>query len=140
MKRHLFVIVLLLAVTSLAAAKDNRYYQTGLLAEMNATECGYQEKSGQGFVGSLIGTDSSKRDVRQTLCQEYVLKAEKVTYRIRPRKEKKAELLPIGERIQFRIKKDKMLLRVGDSDKELEYNVVSMVAVNRGEATVAEAK
>lgn len=140
MKRHLFVIVLLLAVTSLAAAKDNRYYQTGLLSEMNATECGYQEKSGQGFVGSLIGTDSSKRDVRQTLCQEYVLKAEKVTYRIRPRKEKKAELLPIGERIQFRIKKDKMLLRVGDSDKELEYNVVSMVAVNRGEATVAEAK
>lgn len=140
MKRHLLLIVLLLAVTTLAAAKDNRYYQTGLLSEMNATECGYQEKSGQGFVGSLIGTDSSKRDVRQTLCQEYVLKAEKVTYRIRPRKEKKAELLPIGERIQFRIKKDRMLLRVGDSDKELEYNVVSMVAVHRGEATVAEAK
>lgn len=141
MKRHMLSLFLtLLFVTTVAAAKDGRYYQTGLLSEMNATECGYQEKSGQGFVGSLIGTDSSKRDVRQTLCQEYVLKAEKVTYRIRPRKEKKAELLPIGERIEFLIKKDKMLLRVGDSDKELEYNVVSMVAVNRGEATVAEAK
>ena len=142
MKRHMFTFALLF-VTTLAVAKDNRYYQSGTLAEMNATECGYHEKSGKGFVGSLIGTDSSSKDIRQTLCQEYVLKAEKVTYRIRPRKEKKAELLPIGERIEFRIKKDKMLLRIGDSDKELEYSVVSMVAVERSQAatkTVAEAK
>ena len=145
MKRHMKITVFatVLFVSTLATAKENRFYQTGLLAEMNATECGYHEKSGKGFVGTLIGTDSGNRDVRQTLCQEYLLKADKVTYRIRPHKEKKAHLLPIGERIEFRIKKDKMLLRVGDGDKEIEYNVVSMVAVERSEAavkTVAEAK
>ncbi|HUR37702.1 MAG TPA: hypothetical protein VM009_07785 [Terriglobales bacterium] len=143
MKRHLITFVGVLVLTALASAKENRFYQTGLLAEMNATECGYHEKSGKGFVGSLIGTDSASKDIRQTLCQEYLLKSERVTYRIRPHKEKKATLLPIGERIEFRIKKDKMLLRVGDGDKEIEYNVVSMVAVERSEAatkTVAEAK
>jgi hypothetical protein len=36
-------------------------------------------------------------------------------------------LLPVGERAQFRIQKDKMLLQVEDVDqKEREYNVVSM--------------
>jgi hypothetical protein len=142
MKRHMFTFVLLF-VTTLAVAKDNRYYQLGTLTEMNAAECGYQEKSGKGFVGSLIGTDSSKRDVRQTLCQEYVLKAEKVNYRIRPHKEKKPVLLPVGERVEFRIKKDRMLVRVGDSDKEIEYDVVSMVAVDAKASenkTVAEVK
>jgi len=141
MKRHLFTFALLF-VTTLAVAKDNRYYQTGTLAEMNATECGYHEKSGKGFVGTLIGTDSANRDVRQTLCQEYVLKSEKVNYRIRPHKEKKPTLLPIGETVEFRIKKDKMLVRVGDGDKEIEYDVVSMVAVDRKAETktVAEAK
>jgi hypothetical protein len=132
MKLRLFVAILL--VTSLAQAKENRYYQKGLLAEMSSTECGYHEKSGKGFIGSVIGTDSAKRDVRQTLCQEYVLKSDKVTYRIRPRNEKKPELLPIGERIEFRIKKDRMLLKLGDSDKEIEYNVVSMMAVETHES------
>ena len=36
-------------------------------------------------------------------------------------------LLPVGERAQFRIQKDKMLLQVEDVDeKEREYSVVSM--------------
>ncbi|MEO5936707.1 MAG: hypothetical protein ABIP81_05795 [Terriglobales bacterium] len=142
MKRHIITLLVAVSfVTALAAAKDNRYYQMGLLAEMNATECGYHEKSGKGFVGALIGTDSSNKDIRQTLCQEYVLKSDKVTYRIRPHKEKKAQLLPIGERIEFRIHKDKMKLRIGDGDKEIEYIVVSMVAAEKAEVkTVAEAK
>ena len=145
MKRHMKITLFaaVLFITTLASAKDQHYYQSGLLAEMNASECGYHEKSGKGIVGSLIGTDSASKDIRQTLCQEYVLKSDKVTYRIRPHKEKKAELLPIGERIDFRIKKDRMLVRVGDSDHEIEYDVVSMVAVERSATatkTVAEAK
>ena len=48
-------------------------------------------------------------------------------YRIRPRDEKHPILLPVGENAQFRIEKDKLLLRVEDlDDKEREYSVVSM--------------
>ncbi len=36
-------------------------------------------------------------------------------------------MLPVGEKAQFRIQKDKMLLQVEDVDeKEREYSVVSM--------------
>jgi hypothetical protein len=50
-----------------------------------------------------------------------------VIYRIRPRDEKHPVLLPVGQKAQFRIQKDKMLLQVEDGDsKEREYSVVSM--------------
>jgi hypothetical protein len=50
-----------------------------------------------------------------------------VIYRIRPRDEKHPVLLPVGEQAQFRMEKDKMLLRVEDLDsKDREYIVVSM--------------
>ena len=69
--------------------------------------------------------DSKK--TQEVLCQEYVLQTERVIYRIRPRDEKHPVLLPIGEQAQFRMQKDKMLLRVEDLDsKEREYIVVSM--------------
>jgi hypothetical protein len=43
------------------------------------------------------------------------------------RDEKHPMLLPVGQKAQFRIKKDKMLLQVEDVDsKEREYNVISI--------------
>ena len=48
-------------------------------------------------------------------------------YRIRPWDEKHPVLLPVGQKGQFRVQKDKMLLQVEDGDrKEREYSVVSM--------------
>jgi hypothetical protein len=61
------------------------------------------------------------------MCQEYVLQTERVTYRIRPKDDKHPVLLPVGETAQFRIHKDKLLLRVPEADgKEREYCVLSM--------------
>jgi len=72
------------------------------------------------------------------LCQEYVLQADRVIYRIRPRDEKHPVLLPVGEQAQFRLQKDKMLLRVEDLDgKEREYIVVSMTP--RSDSSTADA-
>jgi hypothetical protein len=65
------------------------------------------------------------------LCQEYVLKTDRVMYRIRPRDDKHPVLLPVGERAEFRIKKDKLLLAVPELDgKEREYSVTSMQMIN----------
>jgi hypothetical protein len=62
------------------------------------------------------------------LCQEYILQSDKIIYRIRPKDDKHPVLLPIGETAEFRLHKDKLLLRVPESsdDKEREYIVVSM--------------
>ena len=85
------------------------------------------ENSGKSVVGELVGTDSAHKKTHALLCQEYVLQSETVIYRIRPRDEKHPVLLPVGQKAQFRIQKDKMLLLVEDVDsKEREYSVVSM--------------
>ena len=55
------------------------------------------------------------------------MQSDSVIYRIRPRDEKHPVLLSVGQKAQFRIQKDKMLLQVEDGDsKEREYSVVSM--------------
>jgi hypothetical protein len=98
-----------------------------VLAQMDSTTCGYAEKDGKTLAGEIFGTDGQHKKTQETLCQEYVLRGERVTYRIRPKDDKHPELLPIGETAAFRIHKDKLLLRVPEAgNKEREYIVVAM--------------
>ena len=54
-------------------------------------------------------------------------------YRIRPKDEKHPVLLPVGQQAQFRMEKDKMILRVEDlDDKDRDYTVVSMTPPGDG--------
>jgi hypothetical protein len=120
-------LILALLFVALAQAKDAKVRQSGTLLQMDSVECGYDQNSGKSFAGELLGTDSEHKKTRALLCQEYVLQADRIIYRIRPRDEKHPVLLPVGERAQFRIDKDKMKLRVEDwDDKERDYVVVSM--------------
>jgi hypothetical protein len=127
-----------LGLASSAFAKDPKPFQTGTLLQMDSVQCGVAEKDAKSFAGEMLGTDSGNKKTQEVLCQEYVLQAERVIYRIRPRDEKHPALLPVGERAQFRLEKDKMLLRVEDLDsKEREYIVVSMTP--RSDSTAADA-
>src|SRR3989454_10825822 len=126
MRFKVFMAAVLLV--SLAHAKEPKHYQSGVLLQMDSVECGYDENSGKSFAGEVLGTDSAHKKTHQLLCQEYVLETERVIYRIRPKDDKHPVLLPVGEKAQFRMDKDKMKLRVEDlDDKEREYTVVSMV-------------
>jgi hypothetical protein len=94
---------------------------------MDSSSCGYAEKDGKTIAGEIFGTDGQHKNTKVVLCQEYVLQTERVTYRIRPKDDKHPVLLPVGETAQFRIHKDKLLLRVPEADgKEREYFVLSM--------------
>jgi len=120
----------LLLVASSALAKEPIFHQQGTITNMDAVECGIDENSGKSFAGEVLGTDGGHKKTRQLLCQEYVLKTERVIYRIRPRDEKHPVLLPVGERAEFRLKKDKLLLEIPELDaKEREYSVTSMQMV-----------
>src|ERR1700720_536590 len=130
--KSLVMASLLLAAT--AYAKEPRAYQSGKLLQMDSVQCGVDEKDAKSFTGEIIGTDSGHKKTQELLCQEYLLQTDKTLYRIRPKDAKHPVLLPIGERAQFRLEKDKMLLRVEDLDsKEREYIVVSMTP--RGDST-----
>ena len=99
---------------------------------------GLAENDAANLASEMRGTDSTNKKTQELLCQEYVLQTEKVVYRIRPRDEKHPMLLPVGEQAQFRLQKDKMLLRVESHDsKEREYIVVSMTP--RAENSTADA-
>jgi hypothetical protein len=124
--RSRFVLAIVL-LASMGYAKDAKPRQSGKLLQMESVACGVDENSGKSVVGELIGTDSAHKKTHEMLCQEYILQTDKIIFRIRPRDEKHPVLLPVGEQAQFRIQKDKMILRVEDlDDKDREYNVVSM--------------
>lgn len=127
MRRTLFLCAAGLALANLGAAKEHADYQKGTVVRMDSTSCGMQEKGSKTVAGELLGTDGEHKKTQEVLCQEYVLQSDRAIYRIRPRDDKHPVLLPIGEAAQFRIHKDKLILRVPESDgKEREYNVVSM--------------
>jgi hypothetical protein len=121
------VAALLFALGSAALAKDPPAYEKAVLVKMDSSACGYSEKDGKTIAGEIFGTDGQHKNTKQVLCQEYVLQTDRVTYRIQPKDDKHPVLLPVGETAQFRIHKDKMLLRVPEADgKEREYLVLSM--------------
>jgi len=130
-------IVLAVLCLSMAYAKDRPVAQSGTLLQMDSVECGADEKSGKSLAGEMLGTDSAHQKVHTLLCQEYLLQSERTLFRIRPKDDKHPVLLPVGEKAQFHIEKDRMKLRVEDlDDKERDYIVVSMTP--RSEASTAD--
>ena len=122
--------VLLLAVLAgviwPVQAKEKKY-DKGVLLQMESSPCGYAERGSKTIVGEILGTDGEHKNTKEMLCPEYVLQSDRVTYRIRPKDDKHPALLQIGETAEFRIEKDKLMLRVPEaSDKVREYSVVSM--------------
>ncbi len=127
-----------LLFAGVCAAKEHDDYQKGTLLRMDSAPCGMQEKGGKSVAGELLGTDSQSKKTQEVLCQEYVLQAERVIYHIRPKDDKHPALLPIGETAQFRLHKDKLILKVAEGDgKEREYIVVSMTPREDKQASVA---
>ncbi len=125
--RKFSVLAVVVLVGLPLQAKDKPAYEKGVLLQMESSACGLAEKDGKTLAGEIFGTDGQHKNTQQVLCQEYTLQTERVTYRIRPKDDKHPALLPIGETAQFRIHKDKLVLRVIESgDKEREYIVVAM--------------
>lgn len=115
------------AVCPTAPAKDHPVYDKAVLLSMQSAKCGSTEGDHKTLAGEILGTDSSKKQSEDVLCQEYVLQDAHVIYHIRPTDQKHPLLLPIGDSIQFRIHKDKFYLLDAELDKkERVYTVVAM--------------
>jgi hypothetical protein len=136
--RSKLMLCVVVSLATAAFAKDPKPYQTGKLVQMESVPCGTAEKDSTGVAGEVLGTGSASRKTHELLCPEYAVQSERVIYRIRPRDEKHPMLLPVGERAQFRLQKDLMLLRLEVLDsRERAYVVVSMTP--RSDSTAADA-
>jgi hypothetical protein len=144
MKRIVVPCLLLMAAYA-GYAKDKPAYQSGVLLQMDSASCGFAEKGSKTVAGEILGTDGQHQKTQEVLCQEYILQTDRLIFRIRPRDEKHPVLLPVGETAQYRLNKDKLLLRVPELDgKERQYIVVSMTprsdapnSVNQSAAKIA---
>lgn len=104
-----------------------RYTALVLASLLAATAYGQEPKAYQS--GQLLRVDAVScrlRNTQELLCREYVLRTDNVDYRIRAKDAKHPVLLPLGERVEFRVDKSKMLVRVDYPDNnEHAYVVVS---------------
>lgn len=111
-------IMLLLLAAALApglAELNAAVYTEGRVASMHSVPCGFQ---GRGH-----------HRTAQMDCEQYVVQTDTMSYRIRQEIPKKVNLLPVGQEIYFRVKKNRMLVRGytlnGKKIKDQEYVVIS---------------
>ena len=95
---------------SIAYAKDPKPYQTGQISQMTSVPC-----------------SATKDESSQPLCREYTLQSENVAYTVRPRNQKQELSLSVGDRAQFRLDKDTIVLRSETAgSKEHPFVVISV--------------
>lgn len=127
MKRILVLAGIFVAFAAIALGGDPPVYDKGTLLSMDSNTCGSAEKGSKTLAGEILGTDDQHKQTQEVLCQEYVLESDRIVYHIRPKDDKHPVLLPVGEKVEYRIRKDMMYLRDPEGDKkERQYTVVSM--------------
>src|SRR5580700_4428566 len=126
-----FALVLMSAVPAMADGKKKQQPERALLEKMEAVPCGAKEKgvTGLGTVWASAGITHVNSD--EKLCPQYEVVTDEMEYHIRPTDTKHPIVLPVGKEIVFKIKKDRMYLRVADGDqKMLTYAVVAEKPAN----------
>jgi hypothetical protein len=99
----------------------------GMLEKMEAVPCGAKQRgiTGLGSVFASAGVEHVNSN--EKLCPQYLLRTDEMEYHIRPTDGKHPVVLPVGHDGVFKIKNDRMLLRVPDGDgKTRTYEVVAM--------------
>jgi hypothetical protein len=128
--KHFFILLLAFAaavVPSSANGKNKKQLDRAMLEKMEAVPCGAKQKglTGLGSVWASAGITHVNSD--EKLCPQYVLRTDEMEYQIRPTDKKHPVVLPVGQEIAFKIKKDRMFLKVADGDQKMRaYQVVAM--------------
>jgi hypothetical protein len=137
MKMHLKASIYLVVLGATAFAAEPRIYQSGKVTQLDFVQCGIRQNDLDAAASEAASSDVHKP--KTPACREYVIEADDVSYRIRPRDAKHAPHLPVGDMAQFRLEKERMLVRIDDlSNKEREYIVVSIRP--RTESNAADAR
>jgi hypothetical protein len=125
-KSLIAALSLVLAVPSIAVAKDKKD-QRGMLESMQSVPCGARERgvTGLGSVFASVGVEHVNS--HEQLCPQYLLRTDEMDYHIRPLDMKHAAVLPVGHEAEFKIRKDRLFLKMADGkEKAQAYQVVAM--------------
>ena len=126
------LMVLMSAVPLSAADKKKKDVERGMLEKMDAVPCGARERglTGLGSVWASAGITHVNSD--EKLCPQYMLRTDEMEYQIRPTDGKHPVVLPVGQEGEFKIKKDRMFLKMseGSDRKTRTYQVVAIKSTN----------
>ena len=122
------VMVLAAALPSSLYAKKKNDTERAVVEKMEAVPCGAKQRgvSGVGSLWASVGVTHVNSD--EKLCPQYLLRTDEKEYEIRPTDSKHTYILPVGQEGEFKIKDNRMVLRIPDSDnrKMRTYEVVAI--------------
>jgi len=126
-------IAVLLAGTfpATASAKKKKVAPRGMLESMQSVPCGAKQRglAGLGSLWASVGLTHVNSD--EKLCPQYLVRTDDMDYEIRPKNTKHAAILPVGQEVQLKLKKDHMDVKVADGGKTTTYIVVAMRPVGQ---------
>jgi hypothetical protein len=129
-------LALVTAVPFSASGKKKTPPERAMLEKMEAVPCGAKERgvTGLGAVWASVGV--THVDSNEKLCPQYMVRTDEMEYHIRPMDTKHPAVLPVGHEIEFKIKGDRMLVKVADGDRKVtSYQVVAVKpAISDGDA------
>jgi hypothetical protein len=140
----LLILALVLAVAAPASANDKKKKEPdrAMLEKMDAVPCGAVQKgvTGLGSIWASVGITHMSSD--EKLCPRYLLRTDDMEYEIQPTQKKHPAVLPVGQEVVFKIKKDHMTVKCPEGDKKTrDYEVVAMKPTNPDtDAQTASAK
>ena len=129
----LAALVLVVAIPLGATDKHKKKQpDRGMLEKMEAVPCGAKERGLTGL-GSVFGSVGVQHvNSEEKLCPQYLFRTDEMEYEVRPLDHKHPVVLPIGHEGEFKLKKDRMFLKVPDGDrKKRAYQVVAVRPVTR---------
>jgi hypothetical protein len=133
--------LILLGAIPANAGGDKKKPERAMLEKMESVPCGAKEKgvTGLGTMWASAGITHVQND--EKLCPQYMVITDDMEYHIRPTDTKHPVVLPVGHEIVFRIKKDRMILKVADGNqKSMTYVVVAMKPTTEPQARDTSAK
>ena len=135
MKIKTGLILALALIVSIPLSAEDKHQKSqparGMLEKMEAVPCGAKERglTGLGSVFGSVGVQHVNSD--EKLCPQYLFRTDDMEYEIRPLDHKHPVVLPVGHEAEFKVKEDRMSLRVPDGDrKKRDYQVVAAKPIN----------
>ena len=120
-------LVLIAAIPISADGKKKKQPDRAMLEKMDAVPCGSRQKgiTGLGSIWASVGITHVSAD--EKLCPRYLLRTDDMEYEIQPTQKKHPPVLPVGQEVVFKIKKDRMSVKCPEGDnKNRTYEVVAM--------------
>jgi len=131
-------LLLVSAFPVAAGGKNKKVAPRAILERMEAVPCGAKQRglTGLGSIWASAGITHVNSD--EKLCPQYLLRTDDMDYEIRPTDGKHPVVLPVGQEVEFKLKNDRMFVKVLDGDKKTRsYRVVAMRPANPDDAQSA---